>query len=82
MVWLAGFLIGIIVLSSLVIARERAARRRRNRLIRSSIEPTYKSTRSQRSEMRGDSHHNTVIGLMTTKGGTKPPTHATAKRGK
>jgi hypothetical protein len=40
MVWLAGFLIGIIVLLSLVVARERAARRRRNRTIRSSIEPT------------------------------------------
>jgi hypothetical protein len=66
--WLAGLVLAVIVVSAIVMGRERIARRRRNRLIRSSIEPTYR--RSSRSEMRGDSHHDTVVGMMNTTSGS------------
>jgi hypothetical protein len=62
--WLAGLLVAVIVVSSIIVGRERLARRRRDRLIRSSIEPSHR--RTQRSEMRGDSHHDTVVGMMGT----------------
>jgi hypothetical protein len=73
-------LIAVIVLSTVIVGRERLARRRRNKLIRSSIEPTYRVTRSQRSEMRGDSHHDTVVGMMSKSKSSKSRTKNRAKK--
>jgi hypothetical protein len=66
MIWLAGLLIAVLVASSVVVGRGWLARFRRNRLIRSSIGASHGRTRSLRSEMRGDSHHDTIVGMMNS----------------